>query len=151
MRAGGRVYICKRAPFAILPAVPAALPPGWQYSVPDGEKSYGNCLLTTLAVGPRNSVEITTGKPVPLLAQLANDPRELDWIAHLPFRYESLDAAEVIDFVLLYAARKKPSEHLRSEWINSVKVLHHDRDFLQTFEFKLKRRLMSKTLLIQKL
>jgi len=70
---------------------------GWRYGEPDGEASYANCLLTTLAKADApGPVRIASGSPVPGLAQLARDPVQLDWIAALPFRYDTLDADKVI-------------------------------------------------------
>ncbi len=70
---------------------------------PDGEDSYVNALLTTLAKGPGRPVTLVPGKGVPPLAPLAEDPEELDWIASLPFKYDELDATEVIATILTLA------------------------------------------------
>jgi hypothetical protein len=75
-----------------------------KYSEPDGEASYANCLLVTLAKGPRKPVTIVEGKALPDLASLSiDDPNEQEWIAKLPFNYQTLKAHQVID-ILLHAA-----------------------------------------------
>ena len=40
---------------------PSGRAPGWQYSEYDGEMSYANSLLTTLAQGTSPSVLVTSG------------------------------------------------------------------------------------------
>ncbi|MHC4212869.1 MAG: hypothetical protein ACYSWP_05775 [Planctomycetota bacterium] len=72
-------------------------------SEPDGEASYANCLLVTLAKGRHSSVSIQPGKAVPNLANLTEDPEELDWIHNLPFNYNELDAGLVMKILLRYA------------------------------------------------
>jgi hypothetical protein len=99
MRPGARVFVHKRATFTLLPVAPSSKAPGWRYSEPDGERSYANCLLTTLAKGTSPSARVTSGRPVPDLAALTTNPDELDWIAGLPFKYERLDADEVIEII----------------------------------------------------
>ena len=70
---------------------------------PDGEVSYANCLLVTLAKARHTSVAIQPGCPVPNLAELAEDPEELLWISKLPFNYDELDAELVTKILLRHA------------------------------------------------
>jgi hypothetical protein len=78
------------------PLVRSKNPPGWKETESDGEGSYLNCLLATLAKLPPTPVEVIAGQPVPDLRLLASDPKEREWVAELPFQYEALDSAEVI-------------------------------------------------------
>jgi hypothetical protein len=99
MRPGAKIYVHGRKTFSLMPVARSGNAQGWQYSEPDGEASYANCLLTTLARGTSPSARITSGLPLPDLAGLTNDPDELGWIAGLPFRYDRLDADEVIKII----------------------------------------------------
>jgi hypothetical protein len=93
-----RVLIFTRERPAIQRAVPDSTPQGWTYGEPDGEASYINCLLTTLAKsGPGATAEIVTAAPLPDLSKLTQDAGELEWIANLPFRYDQLDAGKAIE------------------------------------------------------
>ena len=99
MRPGAKVFVHKRESFTLMPVAPSGRPPGWQYSEYDGERSYANSLLTTLAQGTSPSTQVTSGRPLPDLAALTTDPDLLDWIAGLPFQYDRLDADKVIEAV----------------------------------------------------
>lgn len=93
-----RVLLHSRERHTLLTLVADSTPKGWSYAEPNGEASYVNCLLTTLAkAGFGASVEITAGSPLPNLAGLARHPAQLEWIAKLPFRYEDLNAAKAIE------------------------------------------------------
>jgi len=93
-----RVLIYTRERPAIQRAVPASTPQAWAFGEPDGEASYINCLLTTLAKsGPGSAAEIMTAAPLPDLSKLTQDADELEWIANLPFRYDQLDAGKAIE------------------------------------------------------
>ncbi len=81
--------------------------PGWRMSEPDGEASYVNCLLTTLAKNSPTPVHVAASHPLPDLAKLTSDPQQLNWISGLPFRYDALDAAKVIG--ILQRVSKLPS------------------------------------------
>ena len=70
---------------------------------PDGEASYLNALLTTIAKGPHTEVTLTWGMGVPNLRPLADKPEELEWIDTLPFRYTLLDGRRVIALALTLA------------------------------------------------
>jgi hypothetical protein len=109
-----RVLIYSRERPAFLPAIPSSTPQGWSYSEPDGEASYVNCLLTTLAKsGAGASVELITDAPLPNLAGLTQNADELEWIASLPFRYDQLDAGKAIE---LLARSRTPPQNSNNEW-----------------------------------
>ncbi len=129
-----RVLIHDRERYTLLPAVPAAAPRGWAYSEPDGEPSYVNCLLTTLAKsGTGASAEIVTGAPLPDLAALTRDAAELQWIAGLPFRYDQLDASKAI---ALLANGRSILQKLKNEWV--MKTLLVTQGERKAFQFALK-------------
>ncbi len=99
MPARPRIFIYDRKTNQLRPVMKSNDEQGWRYSEPDGEVSYVNCLLTTLAkVSPR-PVQVATGAGVPDLTSLTNDPKQLEWIASLPFQYEALDASKVIGII----------------------------------------------------
>jgi len=98
MRPGARIFVHSRETFNMLPVARSGKPQGWQYSEQDGEASYTNSLLTTLAKAG-GAAHITPGRPLPDLAGLTEDPDELDWIAGLPFEYDQLDADLVIEML----------------------------------------------------
>ena len=100
MRPGARIFVHDRDTFTFLPVARSNNAQGWQYSEPDGEASYANCLLMTLAKGARSSVQVTSGHALPNLADLTTDLNELDWIYELPFKYDQLDADKVIEIIL---------------------------------------------------
>ena len=100
MASGGRVFLQDRKTTQLRPVVRAANQQGWRFGEPDGEMSYLNCLLTTLAKRTPTRVEVVEGSRVPDLAALTSDPGELEWIAELPFRYERLSAKVAIALAL---------------------------------------------------
>ena len=104
MRSGAKIFVHERETFTLMPVAKSGNAQGWQYSEHDGEASYANCLLTTLAKGTRTSVKLTSGHELPNLADLASDPQDLDWIAGLPFKYDKLNADEIID-IITHAAK----------------------------------------------
>ena len=68
---------------------------------PDGEASYANCLLVSLAKTPLWPVVcLAPGRPVPDLRQIAATDDERNWASGLPFRYDSLDPMKVASIVL---------------------------------------------------
>jgi hypothetical protein len=99
MRPGAKFFVHARKSFTLLPVAPSGRPPGWRYTEPDGEASYANCLLTTIARGKSPSVRVTSGLPLPDLAGLTENPDDLDWIASMPFKYDRLDADKVIEAI----------------------------------------------------
>ncbi|HEV3200025.1 MAG TPA: hypothetical protein VGZ73_19105 [Bryobacteraceae bacterium] len=110
----GRVRVFDRETAQLRPAVPSKTPPGWKYATePDGETWYANCLLTTLGKRPPIAVELCTGKPLPDLHRLAIDPDELEWTSELPFQYDILSAAEVIEAIVRGPERTWPWERQR--------------------------------------
>jgi hypothetical protein len=129
-----RVLIHSRERRALLPAVPASTPQGWCYSEPDGEASYVNCLLTTLAKsGAGASAELVTAAPLPDLAGLTQDAVELEWIANLPFRYDQLDAGKAIE---LLTHSRSIWQRLKNEWL--IKMLLVTQGERRTCQFSLR-------------
>jgi hypothetical protein len=113
-RGKGRVRIFDRMKTELRPAVRSKTPPGWKYATePDGETWYANCLLTTLGKRPPIAVELCTGKPLPDLHELAIDSDELEWTSELPFQYDILNAAEVIEAIVRGPKRALPWERQR--------------------------------------
>ncbi len=96
MRPGSRILINDRKTGQSRPVKPSYDEKGWRLVEPDGEASYTNCLLTTLAKSPATRVEVAAAPGVPPLDALTGNARELAWIAELPFRYKALDGAKVI-------------------------------------------------------
>jgi hypothetical protein len=97
MRPGAKMMVQDRKTGRLQPVIKSKNAQGWRYGEPDGEASYANCLLTTLAkAAAPPTVQIASGAPLPGLAQFASDPAQMDWIAELPFRYDALDADKVI-------------------------------------------------------
>jgi hypothetical protein len=84
-------------------------------SEPDGEASYANCLLVTLAKMRHPSIAIQEGRPVPNLATLTEDPQELFWIGKLPFKYDQLDT-KLVTKILLRHAEFRLSSLLSRTW-----------------------------------
>lgn len=103
MNPGARIFVHQRETFSLMPVAKSRNAKGWRYSEFNGEASYANCLLTTLAKLETGSVEVVSGSPVPNLAWLTSDPDQLDWIEGLPFNYDQLDANRVIDLILNFA------------------------------------------------
>jgi hypothetical protein len=110
-----RIFVHDRKTYRLLQRAPAQ-------REPDGEGSYANCLLTALGKGTAPSVAIAAGAGVPNLAALASDPEELQWIAELPFDYETLDAQKVID-VLLTAAGRSKLNPFKKEWTLKTRLI----------------------------
>lgn len=102
MAPDARIMMHERDSYSLLSIIKTQEPPGWQVcSEEDGESSYVNCLVTTLAKeGSGQTIKIVTGGTVPDLATLTKNPKELDWISKLPFNYKQLNAAEVIKILL---------------------------------------------------
>jgi len=129
-----RVLIHSRERYALMPVVPASTPEGWTYSEPDGEASYVNCLLTTLAKsGAGASAKLVTAAPLPDLTGLTQDASELEWIANLPFRYDQLDAGKAIE---LLANRRSVWQRLKNEWL--VKTVLITQGKQRTCQFSLR-------------
>jgi hypothetical protein len=150
MKPGGKVFLHDREKYQLDLLAASDRPPGWCLSEPDGEASYVNCLLTTLAKGTTDSVVIVSGRPVPDLAGLTTDPEELDWIAGLPFRYDLLDAQQVIA-VILNAAGKGKVDQSQDEWVLTTKLLSQkDEPKLQTFVFRRERKWLKTILHVSK-
>ena len=105
MGRGARIFIHDRKRYTLLPVAKAKSESGWQYTEHDGEASYANCLLTTMTKAPKRSVRIVAGSPLPDLAQIATDAGELEWVSTLPFKYDQLDAEQVMEILLRLAKR----------------------------------------------
>jgi hypothetical protein len=101
MKPNPRVFIHERKNYQLIPVVKKNSPPGWRYSEPDGEASYTNILLTTLAkTGDKTkTVSIISGQSLPNPKELTTDAEELEYISTLPFRYEKLNAAIVTKII----------------------------------------------------
>ena len=52
---------------------------------------------------------MVVGQPPPDLRLLASDPREREWVAELPFQYETLDSAKVIGMIRKLSGWKSPA------------------------------------------
>jgi hypothetical protein len=151
MNSGGHVFLHNREKYQLSPLTASNKPPGWRLAEPDGEASYVNCLLTTLAKGPAESVTIEPGKPLPTLAQLATDPDELGWIAELPFQYDRLHAQKVIDIILDLCAKNRIDTSLQ-EWVLATKlVVQNQEPRVQRFAFRRERKWLKMILHISKL
>jgi hypothetical protein len=94
-----RILVHDRKTGQLRPVVKSDDAQGWRLSEPDGEASYVNCLLTTLAKNAPVPVQVAVSSPVPELARFTSDPQQLEWIRALPFRHEALDAAKVIGII----------------------------------------------------
>ena len=117
MQPGAKILVQDRKTGRLQPVIKSKNAQGWRYGEPDGEASYANCLLTTLAkAGAAPPVHIASGAPLPGLAQFASDPAQLDWIAELPFRYDALDADKVIG-ILQRVAKWTPPENGESKGV----------------------------------
>lgn len=134
MDAPRSVLIHSRQRYALLPAVPAATPHGWSYSEPDGEASYINCLLTTLAKrGAGASVQLVTGTALPDLADLTDDAAQLQWIAALPFSYDRLEAGKAIEVL---TAKRSLLQKLAKGW--TVKTVMMSKGERKPIQFNLR-------------
>ena len=117
MRPGAKMMVQDRKTGRLQPVIKSKNAQGWRYGEPDGEASYANCLLTTLAKAvAAPPVHIASGAPLPGLAQFASDPAQLDWIADLPFRYDTLDADKVIG-ILQRVVKWSGAEHGESKGV----------------------------------
>lgn len=151
MKPQGKVFLYDQKKTVVLPLAPSSRPPGWRFSEPDGEASYVNCLLTALAKGGVDSVAIDSGGPVPDLRPLTTNPEESDWVAGLPFRYESLSVEKIIDILLNLAGRGKVGA-LDSEWVLPTKVASQNGEpWLQTFVIRRQRKWLRTIIHISKL
>ena len=94
-----RVLGHDRESHQLRPIARSSKPPGWRFTEPDGELSYVNCLLTTLAKSPRRTVKIDAGQALPDLTRLAADADAVEWASALPFRYDVLSADKVMGVI----------------------------------------------------
>ena len=100
---------------------------------PDGEASYLNALLTTIAKGPRKEITLTWGMGVPNLRPLADRPEELEWIDTLPFRYSLLDGRKVIALALTLAGVKFYQFLKNKGEFKAILALPNDQQFHMRF------------------
>jgi hypothetical protein len=150
MKPGGKVFLHEREKYRLVRLTTTAKEPGWRFSEADGEASYVNCLLTTMAKGDADSATIVSGEPLPELAAMATDPDELDWIAGLPFRYDLLDARKAITILISSAARGKANDS-RNEWVLTTRVvLENGASRIQRFAFRRERSWLKTILHISK-
>ncbi len=116
-RPGTKMIVQDRKTGRLQPVIKSKNAQGWRYGEPDGEASFANCLLTTLAKADAPApVRIASGSPMPGLAQFARDPAQLEWIEQLPFRYDTLDAGKVIG-ILHRIVKWSPPDNGESEGI----------------------------------
>jgi hypothetical protein len=134
MKEGARILVHERKHDELMPVVQQKEPPGWQYTEPDGEASYVNCLLTTISLSPNGSVRILAGARLPDLARIATDPEQLEWIASLPFDYAWLDAEKVIE-MLMHVAKPVRTGLFRRELVLKAKFAM--KGTITDFAFKL--------------
>lgn len=121
-RPGAKMMVQDRKTGRLQPVIKSKNAQGWRYGEPDGEASYANCLLTTLAKADAPApVRIASGSPVPGLAQFARDPAQLEWIAELPFRYDTLDANRVIA-ILHRVVKWSPPDNGESKGVLKAQV-----------------------------
>ncbi len=133
MRSGARILGHDRERYRLLPIGRSRKAPGWQYSAPDGEASYANCLLTTLAKASGSPAKLVSGSALPDLAPLTRDPDELDWIYGLPFALDKLNADEVIEIIQGLAGWSKLSFFKTQGVLDAQLALKGDR--LQAVSF----------------
>ena len=104
-RANARIFVHEREHCTLLPVILREGEPGWVTTEPENEASYANCLLTTLTSSKTETVLISVGAPLPDLMAFATGPTMKDWVSTLPFRYDELDAEQVIDTMTRIAKR----------------------------------------------
>jgi hypothetical protein len=100
MRPRARVLVHERETFKLKQLFP---PRGGPTPIPTGVSNadiYAGTLIRLLISGQRTSARITSGEPLPPLADFATRPQQLEELASLPFSHEDLDADEVIDQIL---------------------------------------------------
>ncbi len=99
-RERGRIRMFDRKTLSLPPVVPSRNPSGWAYATEaDGEVSYVNGLLTTLARRESIPVQLSCDARLPGLPELATSPDEIEWTTALPFDYSALNSAEVIRII----------------------------------------------------
>lgn len=116
-----RIFVFDRKTTRLHATVKSQDPQGWRYSEPDGEASYINCLLTTLAKRSSIPVRVSANAPVPDLAQLTSDAKQLEWIQGLPFQYDRLDPAKAIG-IMWQVAKLPPPAAVPSKGILQAQV-----------------------------
>jgi hypothetical protein len=96
----GRIRMFDRKTMRLPPVVPSKAASGWSYATePDGERSYVNSLLTTLAQRDPIPVQLYCDERLPELPGLATSPQEIEWTTALPFDYGALNVEEIIRLI----------------------------------------------------
>jgi len=96
MASGAKILIHDRATYALSPLDEnSSAATAWS----GDESDYVGLLLRFLITGPRASVEITSGCPLPDLSHLTTNPELLNWLSQEPFKPE-LNANRVIAIIL---------------------------------------------------
>lgn len=144
MRPEARFFLHDREGYKLRRVVPSGMPPGWRDCEPEGKRSYANCLLTTLATGSATTVVVSSDGPVPDLAELTQDPEELDWIAGLPFRYDQLAAKLVISNLVGFSGGAV--NLIRQEWTFSPILASKKGNSKPVFVFRWRSRLPKQVL-----
>jgi hypothetical protein len=105
-----------------------------------GEAGYVNCLLTTLAQGPKKSVSIVADRPVPALPELAAGNSDLStWVSKLSFDYAALNTAKVAQLLRSFAGFRWYSLFKTKGVIESVVLDTDNRPVLCRFEIELRK------------
>ena len=105
-------------------------------SEPDGEASYANCLLVTLAKSPGTMAMLQSGYGVPSLLEINNNQKELLWILGLPFNYQKLNGDLVIHTLLKIPSKPSSDMPDKSQIFNARMVLSDGKSDTVYFEIK---------------
>ena len=122
-RANARIFVHDREHYALLPVILREGEPGWFTTEPENEASYANCLLTTLTTSKTETIRISVGSPLPYLMAIATGPTMKDWVSTLPFRYDELDAEQVIETMTRVAKRSLFDIFTRSLTLKALVVV----------------------------
>jgi hypothetical protein len=146
MKPNPKIFIHQRKNYQLFPVVKQSSPPGWRYSEPDGEASYANILLTTLAkANNNNTVSIVSGQPLPNPKEFITNTEELEYISTLPFRYEKLNADLVIKVIWDNGKPAKSVSYSQSVRIFKAKLALSDGQAKDvSFELALSKSLFKK-------
>ena len=128
MKPNPKIFIHERKNYQLIPVIKKSSPPGWRYSEPDGEASYANILLTTLAkANDRRSVSIVSGQPLPNPKVFTTDTEELEFISTLPFKYDELNADMVIKVIWDNSKPARSPDSSQSVRIFKARLAESDR------------------------
>lgn len=101
---------------------------------PDGEASYANCLLVTLAKNPGAAALLEPGYGVPDLGEININPAEKPWILGLPFNYLKLRGQLVIDALLSIPSELSSNVAGKTKYFSARMVLSGNNSALIRFE-----------------